>query len=69
MKTLPTKHDFESYIQCIEGTYKKEMTALKKDIGAQMDDMEQATSDLAAQVTQHDLTLQDPTELLHQLLY
>lgn len=34
-----------------------------------MDDMEQATSNLAAQVTQHNMTLQDHTVLLHQVLF
>lgn len=51
VKALPNKRDFESYIRRFEATYKKEMIELKKDIGTRIDDMEQATSDLAVQVT------------------
>lgn len=63
-KTLPTEQDFEACIKHIEYIcIQCEILQLKEDIGAKLEDIEQTKYDIPAQVTNHELTLQEHATL------
>lgn len=69
IRSLPTKLDFEHCVHGIEKVCKKEISDLKKDMGACFEDVDTTTDSLNNTVQAHDKILNTHTVMLQQLAY
>lgn len=69
IKALPTKHDFETYVQRLERSYKQEITELRKDVTSRLEEVEHEVEENTSTLQAHEAILHDHTLQIQQLIY